>query len=438
MNEESNESGMPVRDADVDKVGANGQADSAPVMNDRRLFDSIAGTVGIHESSVGAFPFKPSVDLTAIIEGLATGDAKGEVVAIGLDRCHVSIASAIDDRDRGRTVSVSFKHSHDGWMCSHRRQAVLRAISASRDSTVLDLLFSEPVSLEDSESLGNEFSTPHPLFAMSKQRAWAAQLELAKLDIEQLSALSRESGASIITLLLSSISAFAVIIGLFFALIQGFGVGGAAEIVNRHPTLGSVLQWAVVLAALPGVIAVPFMIVFLERIAAVHAYDAFRMLLQRSIYCGEFPACYRGWQDAFANFNRLRKYGPGSSKYFDGIAKTHPPVTKSVNGLFPAHSFTTIAALVFLVTPYVSVIMICVELWSQSTASWQHALVALFGAGGCVLLSVVFAKLLWNVRYGNRSFDYLLVVYSRILHHAPPYPAQERGPLMWREHDRRE
>lgn len=347
--------------------------------------------------------------ITGVAVDLVNGQTRvnGSVVNLSNWGCCVAVGNR-DGLQQGHNVEVCFKRTFGPR--AKRLERTLRGKVVHVEEQVIDrqvrIQFQEEARLEAFGGFSSCVSRPiHDV--QTRMSAVTHQNALALSDISSLQASLRDLKARQFQLFLSSIPMFITIIGAFIA--------SLVDVLNSTP------EWLFPLGFLPlaaGVLSYALFAVFLQKSSSINRMTAFSLLLQRAVALQWFPSGYRGWEDAYANYNRIKKYGipPKSKLHVDsrkdqGI-KEH---------FLPADSFKILCASIYMAIPFLSV-SVSLFIFHRAqisplayTLTVATCVVAVLGA------SIAFGRQLYLLAWGRKSFDHMLILFSKLLKYCPQY-----------------
>lgn len=287
--------------------------------------------------------------------------------------------------------------------------------NGDKKSYIYHLKFVKPQRPEKLGVFNLFFSVPSHCPETTRQR-FELQKTLAEKDIEALENSNSHLKGCQFQLVLSSMP---ILFGILSALIS-FVTGTVKTEV--HPLYYFLPPVSVVLS-------LTFLAVFIQKTEAIRRATAFSLILQRHLAMGSLPPCYRGWHDAYENYNHFVRHGAEKKSVFDVPEFSE----KKVKHRVPADSFTWLAVILFLFTPAASMILMFLVLANQ--ISKDPSGVMIYGVIVCVATLFLVGSALWFFRkfkalsHGKRSFRYLVVLFSKIIKYAPPFDPYKNDPI---------
>lgn len=339
-------------------------------------------------------------------------------VAVTLDagagphRAHVLEASSVGcsldesppEMGVGARVVVEYP-APDGGPNSGSRSATVTWTGPGSEGRVLGLCF-DPT---ESDQRFHWFQRYYrrPLDRLASANLVTRQTELAKGDVLSLESAIRDMKARQFQMLLAGLP---ILIGL---------LGTSFGYVIEHNAADFDLPWWVLMVPLASMgISVPLLAVFFQKCASLARHEAFVLLLQRYMVGGSFPPLYRGWHDAYANLNHIRRFNLGRSSPFRVPDLDQPsPWSRT---FLPANTFRVFTTLGLAFVPpvgFLALVMLSIPfLASDSRPITVVVVTSVAAVAG--LLALCYAGLVvygLRVTRGRLSFRYSIVQFSRIL-----------------------
>jgi hypothetical protein len=309
-----------------------------------------------------------------------------------------------------------------------------RVVSSDSNLGELSVVFSRPLRLEQLGHFGPFFVSPRRKTHAERRVIYEQQEKLASSDIQELQQSTREN----INRLFSLLTIGAPSIG---------GLLVAGILLNFEPEVFSGAdvpsEFGIALAVLiPLFCAITSSVAFLiyaQKTARVRERVAFCMLLQRYIWMGAFPPCYRGWHDAQLNMRQFELRGSDKKVFRD------PPPIKESLGIswqvpFTKDPFTAAGVFSFVLLTIVSIVVTGFGLWSafdhvdSGSGIWKVAvalavtLITLF-----FFVTVLYKEI--RVQCGHKSTRHIILRYCELLKCVPPYDPLNSGKLRFTHKD---
>lgn len=172
------------------------------------------------------------------------------------------------------------------------------------------------------------------------------------------------------------------------------------------------------------VLSVFFLLVYTQKIESIRRATAFTLILQRHLAMGALPQCYRGWYDAFENYNHIAKYGaePNSPLHESRIPKNNGKAYISAG---PANMFNILSVGMLCGIILASVFLMSFVAFTETEGHrfglLNYTGVIIFICVFFMAIFLFFAKKYYDLTQGKRSFSYLVCMFSLILKWAPPF-----------------
>ena len=229
---------------------------------------------------------------------------------------------------------------------------------------------------------------------------------LALLDIEALQSSVRDLKGRQFQMLITGLP---IVIGLL-----GTTIGLLIEGVGK----GTIEWWLTALPFSSIILAFSFLGIFMQKNASIRRQDAFTLVLQRYLALGKLPPCYRGWQDAYANFNKWVRYG-GASFYDIKLNTVSRETFWKLSRADPSNVFRLIFGGIFSLVPIIAIsLMMLIAYYAQVDFFLNSILVAL----AVVILLLGYGLLAYGVHCASGekgSFSFHVALFDKILHGAP-------------------
>ena len=292
-------------------------------------------------------------------------------------------------------------------------------VSLCDNDREISLVFARPLRLEQLGAFGPFFVKPQSATEAERLIAYNQQEKLALSDIQELQQSTRGNVERLFQLQMVGVPA-----------IGGLLVAGALLNFESGALSGS--EYAKSLQA-PLSVLIPLFcailssvafLIYSQKASRIRERVAFCTLLQRYIWMGAFPPCYRGWYDAQLNMRQFELRGSDRKIFRD------PPPIRDRIGIsrqtpFTKDPFTAAGMLSLILLPVASVLLTSFALFRAIAIGdgldfWKVSV-----AGGmtvCVVL--LFSALLWReyqVQKGNRSTRHLMLRYCELLKCVPPF-----------------
>lgn len=316
-----------------------------------------------------------------------------------------------------------------------------------KDSTErLHLQFDAWQQLVQAKALAVDHVRPMQNTLASKQRL-ERQRALAVADLSNIRKSIQDARSRLFALGMGVLTFLLAVVGAYLAVLNSYAqsrTGASTQVASTLPSfvhpeaLTMHWWWLLVIAAAPLTLAPVFMLTAAQLQAEILRFGSFAMLLERSLVDGNLPVAYRGWEDAFANYNvhwRREAAENGGDVRIHPELPTKPSPLKYVLRVLttrhvpPDMSYLLCVGLFLIVMPAIGVTLVSLNL-----AQWMHSMGSLSFLLAPVLLALVLLyyclpyKELKSVYSGARSFDQCLIRFSEIIHNDPPYsPFKGRG-----------
>lgn len=215
--------------------------------------------------------------------------------------------------------------------------------------------------------------------------------------------------------------------GCQFQLILGALPLFAAQGATIMPMLSSLTdkgvesmpEWAMLVPIVCAFLSYMMLIVFLQKTGSIRRNLAFVLILQRHMVRGGFPSCYRGWQDAYENYNHILRNG-GKINYLDNSR------IKQFN-IIPTDAFAWLGVAVLGVIPIFSIIIFWIVIYLSKVGPGAYtAIVGGSTAIGVISYLYVFSKINALLR-GDQSFRNTILLFSKILESSAPFEREGRA-----------
>ena len=242
----------------------------------------------------------------------------------------------------------------------------------------------------------------------SSQDLYVRQKNVAEMDLSAISSTIQNLKDRQFQLILAAIP---ILFGLLASIVKFISREGT-EVVN---------DFYYIIPPTTTILSVLFLAVFIQKTESIKRSTVFALILQRHLVMGSFPKCYRGWHDAFENYNHLIRHGTDRGSPFDvNELKEENIITK-----IPANSFNMLAVGLFMAIPVLSSFLMIYLFYMQVTQEnfglVSYTTVVLVVGAFLVVAVYKFVKKYKELTKGKRSFRYLLVLFSKILKYAPPF-----------------
>lgn len=285
--------------------------------------------------------FKPSEGLVARVDSYPNKSANVRDLSMGGCCIETSVPKAINER-----VHVQFFKGTAN-LSSDLEATVRNSNKISSDRFRHNVQFKEQKSLEEARALVIDLAYPLRSPADDQKRV-ERQTALAFQDLRQLGARAREIQGRLVTVVLTTLTLSIATAGLFFTLLA---------YLERPSNPGNLNLWFLMIAIAPGAIGLFGVTTMIEKLGELRRYGAFSMILQRCLCIGNMPPMYRGWEDAFANYNRRWK-STAHQKRSDLPVPVKWWKRPFSRGWAPADIFYLLATILFLVVmPLISLVM---------------------------------------------------------------------------------
>jgi len=169
--------------------------------------------------------------------------------------------------------------------------------------------------------------------------------------------------------------------------------------------------------------------VFIQKTEAIRRASAFTLILQRHLAMGSIPPCYRGWHDAYENYNHFVRHGAEEKSPFN----VTPFKERKIKHKLPADSFTWLAIGVFTVIPVFSLVVMfyifAIDVQSNNIDLGSYTAIIFASAIFFTVASFWFYNKYKELTVGKRSYRYLVVLFSKLLKYAPPFDPYNNEPI---------
>lgn len=207
------------------------------------------------------------------------------------------------------------------------------------------------------------------------------------------------------------LTALPLLIGLV-----GSAFGYAIDLAKQHKLI---LLLPPICAYLSGAM----LAVFLQKAESVRRYTAFSMLLHRYLSFGSFPPCYRGWYDAYENYIHMIRHGFGARYVIKPFREDN------FRHRIPPDAFVWFGVSFLAAIPIVSIILMWVMASGMEVDIGHYtALVAVTTVIGA-MFGIWFCLRFYELTRGRKTFRYLVVLFSKILKHTPPFDPYKNDKL---------
>ena len=184
--------------------------------------------------------------------------------------------------------------------------------------------------------------------------------------------------------------------------------------------------WVILLPFVCVLFSFSMLAIFLQKNASIRRQDIFTLLLQRYISTDSLPPNYRGWVDAYANYNHFLRYG-GVNVYYENTNEFPSHFKNSL--LAPADAFSLLTSTVFLLTPMVAISLMFFMAISLGIDTGSYTILVAITVTLATLAYAQIFKEFKAINRGKRSFRYLTVLFDKILKHAPEWDPKNNGKL---------
>ena len=333
------------------------------------------------------------------------GELEGErvkVVNISLDGIALETSNNIAVTPNSVKKLTLEEKSPDG-----KKTFDVRLAGKSEESKRYHFKFLRPQRLERLGDLNRHFSKPSECPYSNRQR-YDCQKVLVENDIDDLQGNIQGLKNCQFQLVLAAIPIL-------------FGIVASSVVFVTNQSVSNVGDFYFVLPPATIVMCCVMLAIFIQKTESIRRASAFTLILQRHLAMGSIPACYRGWHDAFENYNHFVRHGPEKSSPFN-----FPPIQeRNIKQKVPADSFTWLSVGLFTVVAVLSLILMIYALWLKMSDSSLTQLSFYLVASGSVSVFIVvsfwFYKKYKALTVGDRSFRYLVVLFSKLLKYAPPF-----------------
>lgn len=370
--------------------------------------------------------FRVRTDLKAIVSR-ARGDEGSaiEVKVVDLSVCGCCVEAEEPEATVGEAIGIRFQRQ--GVPISSELEAKVRGTSRLGARHRLHLQFEEQQQLVEARHLVADHAIPAQN-AMSDRARRSRQSDLATSDLAQIHSAVRDIRSRLFHLGMGALTLLLAAVGAFLGVLNAMG---KLAVTTSLPAVGTMTWWWLLsIAAAPVILAPVFMLVASQLQAELLRYGSFAMILQRTITDGDVPPCYRGWEDAFANYNRRWRemaHRNGGVKASEDLPAKVAPLKYlwrviHRNYLPPDMSYLLCVGLFMVLMPLVGGALITILMWPTITAGGSMNIVV-GGALAVVIAMYYFVPVreLRSVYGGARSFDQCLIWFNEILSEAPPY-----------------
>lgn len=335
---------------------------------------------------------------------------QAQILDIGLGGCRLK-ASEIDLIKVGSEVEVEFNSTLGGPnnpSSANQRSKVAHLNAADR---VFGAAFLSPMAPWTLQRVSPSL-TAIPGDMQNNNQQFDCQRYLALSDIGSLQAAVRGLRDKQFQMLITGLPLFSGLLGTAFAFIP--------SVSNPGP----VAWWVMLLPFFAVVLSFCFLAIFMQKNSSIRRQHAFTHVLQTHLSFGCFPPCYRGWVDAYANYNHYIRYG-GGERYDIPRVPSYLKLTR----MAPADAFSLISVALLIATPPVSLVLMYVLLLRSEVALMEYTSIVAVTAAGVAIGIVLFCLELNGIRKGDRSYRSMLLIFDKILHFAPPFDPTNDRPL---------
>lgn len=321
------------------------------------------------------------------------------VMDVSLRGCAIEANESCNFKE-GEKVKLTFHYTNSTTISLIDACVIYRKDEGGR--TRIGFLFDEALRPESLGGFKSYFVTPLS-DRQTQNSIYENQKVVAKNDLEALRRDVLHLKGCQFQLLLGSLPLF-VAQGATTVPMFSLGVGESIPI------------WAILTPIVSAFLSYMMLIVFLQKTGAIRRNLSFVMLLQRHMVMGSFPPCYRGWQDAYENYNHMLRYG--DKKKYEGSNRV---TEKKAFNILPTDAFTWLGVAVLGAVPIISVVMLWGMLLVVKTDIGIYTFVVW---GSTFLVTMLYIYVLLRIKSllnGGQSFRNIVIVFSKILKNCPPF-----------------
>ena len=326
----------------------------------------------------------------------------GELKSVSLSGCMISVASyGAQEGDFENDVKVFFD------LCEGiQPMAYIAYINEHEANANIGLVFRTPLTAwaltEVAPKLGVDLNY------QSRSKFFVNQKSLALADLEHLHTTVTGLKSQQFHMTIAGIPMFS-------------GLITASLVLAVSP--GLVAWWNICIPIVIFLLSIGMLAIFLQKNCTIRRKDAFCHTLQTHLSLGSFPVCYRGWRDAYANYNHLMRF-KGSRKY------DVPTVPDIAIRVAPSDMFSIISIIVLLLMPLLSAsLIVYISIEKMYLNSGAYMAIGAITVSSLVFTYWAFIREFRKTRSGDGSYRALLIRFDKILHHAPPFNPCSVNPL---------
>lgn len=340
------------------------------------------------------------------------GNKDASVTNMSLEGLAIETDKALDiDPDKPSKIKLQNTNSN----CHKTLSATPAGQSNTSDVFRYHFKFVRPQRPESFGDFNRHFSTPceHP---KSNRQRYELQNELAGMDINTLEGSIQGLKSCQFQLIMAAMP-------ILFGLLASIVAFVSSEVVKPVHYFYYLIP--------PASIVLSFILlaVFIQKTEAIRRASAFTLILQRHLAMGSIPACYRGWHDAYENYNHFVRHGAEENSPFN----VAPFKERKIKHKLPADSFTWLAIGVFSVIPVFSLIamiyIFSVDVKSSHIDLGSYTAIIFASAIFFTVAAFWFYNKYKALTVGKRSFRYLVVLFSKLLKYAPPFDPYKNEPI---------
>lgn len=384
-----------------------------------------------------AVRFEGASNFQAVDSADHTEIPKFRVLDFNTQGCRLSSFDCLNDRYSCDSIVelkfriAAFHPDGNPWL---GYPVVGRVVSSDSKANELSIVFSRPLRLEQLGHFGPFFVSPRRQTDAERRVIYEQQEKLAMSDIQELQQSTRENINRLFNLLM----------------IGAPSIGGllvAGVLLNFEPAVISGAdvpsEFGIALAVLlPLFCAVTSSVAFLiysQKTARVRERVAFCMLLQRYIWMGAFPPCYRGWHDAQLNMRQFELRG-SDKKIFRDPSPIKESLGVSWQVPFTKDPFTAAGVFSFVALTVISIVVTGFGLWGAfdrvdgESGIWKIIVALAITAVVLFFFVTVLYKEL-RVQRGHKSTRHIMLRYCELLKCVPPYDPLNCGKLRFTHKD---
>ncbi|MEO1319994.1 MAG: hypothetical protein AAFV30_05425, partial [Pseudomonadota bacterium] len=165
-------------------------------------------------------------------------------------------------------------------------------------------VFKRPLRLERIEPFEKFFVEPSVSTPAERRRTYTQQEKLALSDIQDLHAATRDNVNRQFQLKMVALPSIGGLLAAGGLLNFELADGPVGELPP-----GFLRALAILVPVFCAFVSLIAFLVYSQKASRIRERTAFSLLLQRYIYLGAFPPCYRGWHDAQLNMRQLELRG---------------------------------------------------------------------------------------------------------------------------------